>query len=242
MGNRFVFAMVATTLAVLATGCATKRYVREQVDPVSKQVGDLDKRSAENASAIQTLEEKTQRGIARVDEKIGAADTKAAEAARTASEAGAQATRATEKADAARGLAESGVARADRLEKVVENLDRYRLSSTTKVYFAFDRSDLTDEAKKDLSALAQSLANQTRYLLEVQGFTDATGTTDYNYALSEKRADTVTRYLTSQHKIPVYRIHSLGQGKDMPAEGANRLETRRLSRRVEVRVYTPGQP
>ena len=227
-----------STLALVCalTGCATKRYVHETVDPVNKKVTDLDKRSAENASAVQALDDKTQRSISRVDEKAGTADARANEAAKLAGQAGTQAAQAGEKADAARTLAEGGVARTGKLEKVVENLDKFRLTSTAKVFFAFNQSTLNDDGKKDLDALARSLP--PKYVLEVQGFTDSVGAADYNYSLSEKRAAAVVRYLTTQHKVPVYRISTLGMGKDLPAEGANPRETRTLSRRVEVKLYT----
>ncbi len=241
MSKGYLFSLTIIAATALMAGCASKRYVRERVDPVNNKVVDLDKRSAENASAIQALEDKAQRGIARVDERVAAVDAKAGEAARTAGQANTQATQAGEKADAARTLAESGMAKTDKLEKTVENLDNYRVSTNLNVYFGFNKEDLTAEAKKDLGALAQSLANQRRYVIEIQGFTDSTGSTDYNYALSERRADTVARYLTTQHKIPVYRIHTLGLGKDVPAAGANQRETRKLSRRVEVKLYTPAQ-
>jgi outer membrane protein OmpA-like peptidoglycan-associated protein len=43
-----------------------------------------------------------------------------------------------------------------------------------------------------------------------------------------------------EHKIPAFRIHTLGLGKDMPAEAENKREARKLSRRVEVKVFTPS--
>jgi len=240
MSKGFLFALTIITATILAAGCASKRYVRERVEPVNSHVGELDKRSAENASAIQALEDKTQRDTSRVSEKVATADAKAAEAARAAGQANAQATQAGERAEAARTLAENGMAKTDKLEKAIDNLDNYRVSTNLNVYFGFNKSDLGAEAKKDLDALAQSVADQRRFVIEIQGFTDSTGSTDYNYALSERRADTVARYLTTQHKIPVYRIHTLGLGKDVPAEGANQRETRKLSRRVEVKLYTPA--
>ncbi|MBI3697212.1 MAG: OmpA family protein [Acidobacteria bacterium] len=225
--------------ACVLTGCATKRYVRETVAPVNQKTSDLDKRSAENATAVQALDDKTQRNISRVDEKAGAAEARANEAARLAGQAGTQAAQAGEKAEAARALAEGGVARAGKLEKVVADLDKFRLASTTKVFFAFNQSNLNDDGKKDLDALARSLP--PRYVLEVQGFSDSVGDADYNYALSEKRAAAVVRYLTTQHKVPVYRISTLGLGKEMPAVGGDPREIRKLSRRVEVKLYTPAE-
>lgn len=238
MNRPWVVLMIA---AAATLGCATKKHVRESLDPVNKRIADLDKRSAENTSAIQSLEEKTQKNISRVEEKIGPVDGRAGEAARLANQAGSQAAQAGEKADAARKLAEGGLARADKLEKVVENLENYRLASSATVYFDFGKSVLTEPAAKDLDGVAQSVVNKRRFFIEVQGFTDTVGAADYNYGLSERRAAAVTRYLTTQHKIPVYRVHTLGHGKDRPAEAANTRDARRLSRRVELKVYLPPE-
>jgi len=242
MSYRFALLVVSLAAGMALSGCATKKHVRESLDPVNKQLGDLDKRNAENATAITALDEKTQRGISRVDEKASAADARAGDAAKEAAQAGKQAAQASEKADSARSLAESGSARAGRLEKVVESLDNYRVASSSTVYFDFNKSTLSEEARKELAALAQSAANARRYVIEVQGFTDSTGDAEYNYALSGKRAATVVRFFTTEQKIPVYRIHTLALGKDMPAEENKTSQGRKRNRRVEVKLYTPIQP
>jgi OOP family OmpA-OmpF porin len=242
MSNRVFTVLGLVALATATTGCATHRWVRNQTDPISQQVSELDKKSADNARKIGDLDDKTGRDISRVNEKADAADTHAGAAAKTASEALAKGGQAIEKADGARTLAESGIARTGQLEKYVQNLDNFQMSSAKTVYFDFNKSLLTDDAKKDLDQLAQALSAGKKYVVEVQGFTDTIGSADYNYSLSEKRAAAVVRYLTEQHKVPVYRVHTIGLGKDMPAEAPDRREARKLSRRVELKVYTVAEP
>jgi len=239
--------LLALGALVLGPACATKKFVRQNVDPVTQRVTELDKRAADNAKAIEQLDDSTKRDISRVDEKAQAADAKAAEAARQAADGISRANTAAEKADNARSLAESGINRAGQLEKAFANLEanleNYRLASSKTVYFAFNKSVLDDAAKQEVDALAQSLGAYKRFVLEVQGFTDRTGDADYNYSLSEKRASNVVRYLTLQHKVPAYRVHTIGLGQDVPAEAATPREARKLSRRVEVRVFVaPDSP
>ena len=244
--------LTTATIAVLAvatTGCATKKYVRKTVDPVNQQVTELEKRSAENALAIKDLDEKTQRQINRVDERAGSADTKAVaagqraeQAGASARQAGAAATQAMDKASGAQTLAESGIAKTGHLERVVENLDNFHQTGTKTVYFGFNKSEIDDENKQQLDELAGSLASQRRFVIEVQGYTDGTGSDQYNYVLSGRRADAVVRYLATQHKVPVYRIHTVALGKDVPAEDNKTREGRKMNRRVEVRVYVPKTP
>ena len=239
MTRKLLGLLAVAVWALGATGCATKKWVRTTVDPVNQKVGELDKRGAENARAIEQLDEKTAREISRVGEKANTADNHAGEADKKAQEALARGSQAIEKADGARTLAENGLNKTGQLERVVENLENFRVTGNKIVYFAFNKADLTDEAKKVLDEMAKSLANQKRFVIEVQGFTDSIGDADYNYALSRRRADAVVRYLTTQHKVPVYRVHTLGLGKDQPVEGTDPREGRKLSRRVELKLYTP---
>lgn len=236
-----LFALAA--LVAIGPACATKKFVRQTVDPTNQKVAELDKRTADNGKAIESLDDSTKRDISRVDEKIQGVDARATEADRKAGEGISKANQAAEKADGARTLAENSLTKTGQLEKTFErafdNLDNYRLASSKSVYFAFNKSGLDPAAKQDLDALAQSLGAHKRFVVEVQGFTDTVGAADYNYSLSEKRATTVVRYLTLQHKVPAYRLHTIGLGKDVPAEGANPREARKMSRRVEVRVFVP---
>jgi len=224
-----------------STGCATKKFVQASLDPVNKHVSELDKRSAENAKAIEQLDDKTGREISRVSEKANTADVRAGEADKKAVEALGRGSQAIEKAEAARTAAENSATKTGQLERVVENLENFQVSATKTVLFGFDKSALDDAAKQELDSLAQALAGARRFVIEVQGFADITGSSDYNYTLSGRRADAVVRYLTGQHKIPVYRVHTLAQGKDLPAEASDKKEARKLSRRVELKVYLPNE-
>ena len=240
MSNSFaILAATAVVATTLATGCATKRYVRNTVDPVNQKLSDVDRRTAENARTTQELGEKTERGLSRVDEKATAADARAGDAQKLAGAADSRAGQAGEKAGSAYTLAENGMARTGKLENLVENLDNFRVASKATILFGFNRSVLTDEAKKDLDTLAQFMSNLKRFVIEVQGFTDATGNPEYNYALSQKRAEAVVRYLATEYKIPVYRVHTVGLGKDLPAQPNKTSAGRKLNRRVEVMLYTP---
>ena len=81
------------------------------------------------------------------------------------------------------------------------------------------------------------LQGNNNYVLEIQGFTDASGGAASNLELSRKRADEVVRYVTLKHNIPLRRIHVLGLGEDAPnADNSNRA-ARKQNRRVDINVY-----
>ena len=78
-----------------------------------------------------------------------------------------------------------------------------------------------------------------RFVIEVQGFTDKTGSALTNEQLSQARADSVARYLANEHKIPVRAITTLGSGYALPVADDKTREGRKQNRRVEVRLFVP---
>jgi outer membrane protein OmpA-like peptidoglycan-associated protein len=72
----------------------------------------------------------------------------------------------------------------------------------------------------------------------LEGGTDSTGPADYNYGLSERRADAVIQYLAAQHNIPAHKIYLIGLGKDKPVESNQTRAGRAKNRRVDVRLMT----
>jgi outer membrane protein OmpA-like peptidoglycan-associated protein len=212
------------------TGCvATRKYTRNTVAPVEARVSANEKKTSDHASAINELEN----GLSRTDERAMDADRKARAAQESADAAARSANEAGTRADAARQLAENA---GSRIGEVVENLDNYQLVTTENVLFPVNKYVLTKEAKDKLDQAVANVGNAKSYILEVQGFTDRTGSKTANLALSEQRADAVVRYLTTQHQIPLRKIHVLGQGVDPDQKGRSRT-ARREARRVEVKMF-----
>ena len=127
------------------------------------------------------------------------------------------------------------------LRTVVSNIDDYKLASETTVNFGFNKDKLTPEAKEALDKLASEKANMKRFVVAVEGFTDKTGSQDYNSALSQRRANAVVNYLVTQHNIPLYRIYTVGLGSQKPADEGKGREARSKNRRVEVKIFTADQ-
>ena len=232
-------AVLATAaLMLIGSGCATKKHVRQVVGPVEARVGSVEKKSADQASAIGELEN----NVSRVDERAMDADKKAQAAGQAAQQAQlradaahGRADQATQRADAANQLAEST---RSRIGEVVENIDNYKLISTENVLFKVNRHVLTKEAKAQLDAAVEKIRGAKNYVLEIQGFTDKTGGPQMNLALSQKRADAVVRYLTVQHNIPLRKINVLGVGEDDPNADNKTREGRHQARRVEIKLFT----
>jgi len=220
----------ASLLLLGTTGCATKKFTRQTVAPVEARVSTVEKKSADHSSAIGELEN----GLSRTDERVSEADKKAAAAAEAANRANDAAGRANDAAGQARQVAENGMTR---IGEVVENFDNYKLVTTKAVLFPVGKSILTKDAKADLDAAVTNIQGAKNFVLEVQGFTDKTGNPQMNLALSQKRADTVVRYLTEEHQVPLRKVHVLGLGADTPVADNKTRDGRKQNRRVELKVF-----
>jgi outer membrane protein OmpA-like peptidoglycan-associated protein len=80
--------------------------------------------------------------------------------------------------------------------------------------------------------------NTKGYIVTVEGGTDAVGSSDYNYDLSQRRANAVIQYLASQHNVPAHKIYLIGLGKDKPVDSNKTADGRAKNRRVDVRLMT----
>ena len=124
------------------------------------------------------------------------------------------------------------------LASVVAGLDNYQPIGNVSVTFGFDKSVLTADDKAQLDTFATNLSNAKSYILEVTGGTDSTGNADYNYALSQRRADAVVQYLASKYAIPAHRFYLIGIGKDKEVADNKTREGRAKNRRVDIRLLS----
>lgn len=225
---------LAAALTVISSGCATKKYVRQTVEPVQNQTNQVQKQTAENKQSIGELD----RQVASADEKATDAGRKAGAAADAAAKANDAAGQAAQRADAARGFAEQGINGVNtRLDQTVQNLDNYQLVSTEKVLFRLGSAQLSKDAKAALDQAVQQMGSLRNFLIEIEGFADKTGSRAANLELSKRRADAVVRYLTLQHNVPLRRIHILGVGSEDPNANNKTRAARKENRRVDVKVY-----
>jgi outer membrane protein OmpA-like peptidoglycan-associated protein len=235
--------MTRTSLIVLlagsmvaTVGCSSKNYVRQETTPLINKTNELDDMTAKNSKDIKDVDARAQAGIQEVQTKAAAVDEKAMAAGKQAGDA--------------QMSADNAVHRVDSLSNTVANLDNYRVVTETAVHFGFNKDGLTKQAKDALDQLATDVPNTKGYIITVEGGTDSVGPSDYNYDLSERRADAVIQYLASAHSIPAYKIYLIGLGKDKPVESNKTSDGRAKNRRVDVRLMTntsadsttPAQP
>ncbi|MGB6742814.1 MAG: OmpA family protein [Terracidiphilus sp.] len=219
------FAMATAAMAMVGmTGCTTKNYVRTQTAPIIQHTGQLDSETAENNREIHDVNDRAQAGIQQAQNSANTATQNAQTATKQASDAD----------TAANDVAQ----RADSLDAVVKGLDNYKQVADVSVNFGFDKSVLTEDDRGQLDSFAAQLGSAKNYILEVTGGTDSIGPAQYNYDLSNRRADAVVQYLVTKYNIPAHRFYLIGIGKDQAVAPNDTADGRKKNRRVEVQLLS----
>jgi len=224
--NRAITVVLAGVV-VFNAGCATKKYVRNEAAPLMNKTNELDDITAKNTRDIKDVDTRAQQGIQSVNQKTAEVDQKVLAARQTA--------------DQAQQIASTASTKVEGLATTVANLDNYRPVAETSVHFGFDKADLSKKAKQALDQLANDIPNTKGYVVEIQGATDSVGSPDYNYKLSERRAQAVIQYLAQNYNIPAHKIYVIGLGEDKSVAPNSSSSGRARNRRVDIRLLTNVQ-
>ena len=174
---------------------ARKKWVKRQVDPIKDRTNELDQLQAKNANDIRDVDSRSQAGIHRAMDAANTADQHAADA--------------SNRANAANGVATDASNRTTSLNGTVSNLDQYQTVASTAVPFAAGRTVLGPKGKADLDDVAAKLSGEKGYIIEVEGYSRG------GVQTSQAMADSVVRYLVTEHQVPIFRIYRTGMGKNV---------------------------
>jgi len=194
-------AITAATLALafLATGCATKGFVRSEVA------------TSRDEMAVETRD---------LIERTGELETQLAELRNSTAEASARAGIAYDLAEEARAQALGGLG--------------YREVHRYEIHFAFDSSQLSDDALQTLQTAAQTIESEPGSLVDIYGFADATGPSEYNKMLGQWRAEQVMDLLKGLTPPPMNRYAAVSYGEKQSMTGDTTPEQRAKDRRVVI--------
>ena len=222
--NRTSLVICLAASIVATVGCSSKNYVKSQTTPLINKTNELDDLTAKNTKDIKDVDARAQSGIQGVNAKTAEVDQKAQSASQNAQQA-------QQMADAANG-------RVGVLTNTVANLDNYHAVAETSVKFGFNKDNLTGKAKEALDQLAGQIASTKGYIIAIEGGTDSVGSPEYNYDLSQRRANSVIQYLATKYNVPAHKIYVIGLGKDKPVDSNKTASGRADNRRVDVRLMT----
>jgi len=204
--------VLSATLLIVATGCATKSWVREEMTKQEAQVGQR----------IAQVDERIGSEAQRVDKRVDSVEGRVSQEAQKTDGMGVRVgtleTSVTSTSEAARGArerADAAMAKAEgvdgRLTRLWNNRYNAKVVETVNVQFGFDRSELNDAAQTTLLGLAKEMQANPGLTVELVGYTDMKGARDYNYTLSQRRVDSVRRFLVEKG-VQIGRIQAVGLG------------------------------
>ncbi|MBB3955610.1 OmpA family protein [Novosphingobium sediminicola] len=131
----------------------------------------------------------------------------------------------------------SNEAATEALRGRMADIDNYNVKSTTNVHFDTGKAVLSPQDKAELCNAASQAEGVSNALLLVVGYTDATGSDDFNQTLSEKRASSVINYLQQAcHWKPYRMLTPTGMAKADPLASNDTPEGKAQNRRVSVNV------
>jgi OmpA-OmpF porin, OOP family len=236
--TRFTLSAGLLAATLLTGGCATKKYVQNTTAPIQAKVDQVGDQTNKNGQQIQQTRTDLTANINGVDEKAQSGISAAKEQAMTAQNS---ARDAMNKANDASTMANQDSEEIKGLRQVVSNLDDYKQVADLTIPFGFNKYTLTDKDRENLDSMVANASKNKRYFIAVEGFTDRTGSRQYNEVLSRKRADAVTEYLVAKHDIPIFRIHMIGLGEEKPVDDAHTRAARAKNRRVEIKIFSADE-
>jgi peptidoglycan-associated lipoprotein len=201
------------------TACATKKFVRTEVDAVGTRVETL-------SQSLETTQEATrqnQAAITKVDAKTD--------------QVGIWAKDAQSSASTAQQAAVAAASRVDAVEASNKRLVFEVVLNEDQGNFKFASVDLPDEARARIDEMIAKLKADPRgNYVEIEGHTDSSGDKTINQRIGEARAEAVKRYLYETHQVPLHKMNVISYGEEKPVSPNNTREGRAQNRRVVIRI------
>lgn len=111
-----------------------------------------------------------------------------------------------------------------------------------RVHFAFDSDEITADAATKLDTLGKALTTRplSDCCFELEGHTDSVGSESYNQSLSERRTESVVRYLRDHFGVDPDRLVTESHGEKRPVADNSTEEGRQRNRRVQIATLGYG--
>ena len=229
--------LVSATLLIVATGCATKGWVREEMSKqdaqVGQRIGQVDERIGSEAQRVD-------KRVDTVDQRVDTVEGRVTqEAQKTDVRVGTLETTVTSTSEAVRGArerADAAMAKAEgvdgRLTRLWNNRYNGKVVETINVQFGFNRSELDDGAQTTLAGLVKEMQANPGLTVDLVGYTDTKGPRDYNYSLSQRRVEAVRRFLVEKG-VQIGRIQAVGLGA-ISDPGTPEAQKRRVAAKLMI--------
>ena len=108
------------------------------------------------------------------------------------------------------------------------------------IYFDYNKSELRSEFLDIVAQHGRFLAQNPAGKVRLEGHTDERGTREYNIALGESRAKTITRMLQLQG-VSISQLRTVSYGEELPVDEAHNSDAWAKNRRVNIIYETDIQ-
>ena len=220
-------AILLPAVLLVVSACATRGWVRENMDKRDAQIGQRVDGVDQQVNAVGQRVGQVEGQVAQGSQRIEAVDARVNTLGTTVTETSEAARAAKEASNAAMTKAEGVDAR---LTRVWTNRYNPKLVDTVQVLFGFDKADLDDRAQTSLVNLVKDLQSNQNLIVELAGYTDTRGPREYNYQLSQRRVEAVRRFL-AERGVQLSRIQSVGLGPITDSTGPE-SEKRRVTAKL----------
>jgi outer membrane protein OmpA-like peptidoglycan-associated protein len=229
---------LAERKAQIASTVGATRKIEQDTQQLSKETGDI---------LLQKRERELRAARGEADDARKAAEARARDAetkAREAEQARAQAESARAQADAEAKARAAEQAKTATLTRELADLkaqqtERGLVLTVGDVLFATGKAEIAAGGLRSINKLAEFLKQNPKRNLLIEGYTDNTGSEDFNLGLSQRRADAVKDALTAKG-VASDRITTKGYGPKYPVVANDSAAGRQQNRRVEVVVLNEG--
>lgn len=218
--RRIVHVLAIGILAIgTTTACATKKFVRTEVQAVGQRVETL-------SQSLESTQEQTRQNSAQIKQVDAKAD-----------QVGIWAKEAQTSANNANTAAAAAASKADAIDVASKRLVYEVVISEDQGGFKFGSAQLPEAVQTRIDQMISDLkANPRGNYVEIEGHTDSSGDKLINHRIGEERADAVKRYLYEAHQVPLHKINVISWGEDKPVSPNNTREGRAQNRRVVIRI------
>ena len=129
------------------------------------------------------------------------------------------------------------VAEAPDQNKADDTAELKRILSGPIAHFEFDQAQLTGESRQKLQTLATAMKAHPAARIRIAGNCDELGTTEYNLALGQRRAEVARRYLV-ELGVTDARVDTISYGEERPLSPGHDAESHAQNRRDDVELLS----
>jgi outer membrane protein OmpA-like peptidoglycan-associated protein len=237
--QKFSIALFISAALITSSGCASKKYVRNEVQTSADALSGRIEANEGEISEVRDGVDRVGQKVTGVEGQVANVEGRVSELNSGVSSLKGEMQTVDQKAARAQTTADRAVGDVVVLDQRFQNRNLFAIEGEEAVQFKFDSARLDQEFHQVLDKVADSLVQNPDAIVILEGRTDSSGNADYNVRLGERRVDAVRRYLAVEKEVPVYRIHQISLGAAKPVAENNTRDGREKNRVVTMTILVP---